>query len=583
MTTTVGGTGGDGRSRRLFNGRFRPGRLWISESEALKEFRRRWQRTILLAGATGLIVGFLVAVFEWFTAQVVLERVFRARLGFQIVAPGVGLLVAAVALRYLARKASPSTSDEYVNYFHDRHRIMPLWPVPGRMTAAIATLAGGGALGFEGPSIYMGSAVGAGLQSRFRHWFGSEESKVLMVAGAAAGVSAIFKAPVTGAVFALEVPYRHDLAARAVLPALIGSAVANVTFVTVGFQDTGPILAVFGDPAFSTVDLAGAALIGLLCGSGARFFARIVEWAKEQARRTRLRRRLPMAAAGLLGLAAASHAVYDRAFTLGPGYSTITWTEQGDLALGLVALLFLMRAAASGLTLFGGGAGGVFVPLAVQGALLGRFVGGVLEQAETSSLFPLVGMAAFLGAGYRTPIAAAVFVAESTGEAGFVIPGLIAAVLAELVMGDVSVTPYQQVRRSGHLERRLRLPITAALQRDVHTVSSHATLAELLGEHFVAANARSIPVVNDGRYLGMVRIEEVENVSRDEYETTEVSEVMLTSLPSAELSWNLRKAIAVMEDEGVSRLAVTDRGRLVGVVTTSEILRLDEILDETDV
>ena len=553
-------------------------RSWLTESEVLFELRRRWQRTVLLAGVTGLATGVGVAFFDYVTEDLLLHEVLDLRLALQMAAPGVGLLLATVALRYLARRASPSTSDEYVNYFHDKHRRLPLWPVPGRMVASVLTLGSGGALGFEGPSIYLGASIGSTIQSRFRDWFTREDAKVLMVAGAAAGVAAIFKAPVTGAVFALEVPYRHDVAARAVLPALVGAATSYVTFVA--FQGTTPLLAVWGEPPFSTVDLAGAALLGLLCGAGARGFAAAMRWAKEAARRTRVRRRLPAAAAGLVGLAGGSYALYESALTLGPGYDTIRWAADPTHGLGLVALLFVMRAAATTLTLVGGGAGGVFVPLAVQGALLGRFVGGALEQTHTP-LFPLVGMAAFLGAGYRTPIAAVVFVAESTGRAGFVIPGLIAAVMAELVMGNDSVTPYQQVRRAGHLERRLRLPVTAALTREVLTVSPRTTLSELVSEHFVAANARSVPVTSAGRYLGMVRVEEVEQVPRDERDVKTVADV-LVSLPPAELSWNLRRTVAVMEEAGTRRLAVVDHGRLVGVVTLAEILRLDEILDEVE-
>lgn len=567
-------------ARPFLRGRFRAGRVRLSESEVLREVRLRWRRTVLLATLTGVLTGAGVHAFDWVTREALLERATGARLAVHMVAPGLGLLATALALRYLARRASPSLADEYVVDFHDRHRSLALWPLGGRMAAGVATVGGGGALGLEGGSIYLGASIGSLIQRRFKDWFARDESKILMVAGAAAGVAAIFKAPLTGAVFAVEVPYRYDLAARAVLPALVGAAASYVTFVS--FQGTDPILAIRGDPAFSVVDLGGAALLGLLCGVGARGFAAMVAWTKEQAKRARLRRRLPAAAAVLAGLAAGAYALYDHALTLGPGYEAVAWAASPTRSLGLVALLFLMRAAATGFTLIGGGAGGVFVPLVVQGALLGRLVGGVFDETGTS-LFLVVGMAAFLGAGYRAPIAAAAFVAESTGHPGYAIPGLIAAVLAELVMGDGSVAPDQQIRRTGHLDRRLRLPITAGLVRDVHTVPPGTSLAALVDEHVVRARARIIPVVNDGRYVGLVSLDDVERVPRDQWVTTSVSDVMMTVLPPAELSWTLRRAITVMEEHGVTRLAVTDHGRFVGVATQREILRLDEILDETDV
>jgi CIC family chloride channel protein len=93
----------------------------------------------------------------------------------------------------------------------------------------------------------------------------------------------------------------------------------------------------------------------------------------------------------------------------------------------------------------GGGVGGLFVPLVVGGALTGRLVGGALHTLDTA-LFTVIGVAAFLGAGYRVPLAAVMFVAETTGQPGVIVPGLLAAVAAELVMGRSSVTTYQLPR-----------------------------------------------------------------------------------------------------------------------------------------
>ena len=89
----------------------------------------------------------------------------------------------------------------------------------------------------------------------------------------------------------------------------------------------------------------------------------------------------------------------------------------------------------------------MFVPLVVQGALLGSAVGVLVDSTDTT-LFPLLGVAAFLGAGYRVPLAAVVFVAETTGRPGFVVPALIAAAASQLVMGRDSVSEYQRDMRT---------------------------------------------------------------------------------------------------------------------------------------
>src|SRR5690606_2201628 len=94
----------------------------------------------------------------------------------------------------------------------------------------------------------------------------------------------------------------------------------------------------------------------------------------------------------------------------------------------------------------GGGVGGLFVPLVVAGALCGRIVGGAVNELDTP-MFVVIGIAAFLGAGYRVPLASVMFVAETTGRASIVVPGLLAAVAAELMMGPSSVTNLQRPTR----------------------------------------------------------------------------------------------------------------------------------------
>jgi CIC family chloride channel protein len=129
--------------------------------------------------------------------------------------------------------------------------------------------------------------------------------------------------------------------------------------------------------------------------------------------------------------------------TIGVGYDTIDWALAADRAVWLLLVVLVLRCVATTATVAGGGVGGLFIPLVVAGALLGRAVGGVVGEFDTS-LFLVIGVAAFLGAGYRVPLAAVVFVAESTGRPGFIVPGLLAAVSAELMMGRASVTVYQR-------------------------------------------------------------------------------------------------------------------------------------------
>jgi CIC family chloride channel protein len=121
----------------------------------------------------------------------------------------------------------------------------------------------------------------------------------------------------------------------------------------------------------------------------------------------------------------------------------LAWATDPDNAIWLLVVMLLVRSAATTVALAGGGVGGLFIPLVVAGALVGQAVGRAFDALNTS-LFTTLGVAAFLGAGYRVPLAAVTFIAETTGRPGFVVPGLLAAVAAELVTGRTSVTAYQR-------------------------------------------------------------------------------------------------------------------------------------------
>ena len=121
-------------------------------------------------------------------------------------------------------------------------------------------------------------------------------------------------------------------------------------------------------------------------------------------------------------------------------------SSKRDIAVWLLIAVFFIRCLASALTTAGSGVGGVFIPLVVGGGLVGRGIAEVIHP-DRAALYTLLGIAAFLGAGYRVPLAAVMFVAETTGKPNFVVPALFAAVAAELVMGDQSITAFQ--RRPG--------------------------------------------------------------------------------------------------------------------------------------
>jgi len=211
-------------------------------------------------------------------------------------------------------------------------------------------------------------------------------------------------------------------------------------------------LAVQGSAPFNLRDLGGAVVLGVLCGVGARAFVTALRWAKHPAEQIHPILLAMAAGAVLAGLAATAFGLTGKGLTLGAGYDTLQWALDPRRSVALVTALLVMRGLATVATVAGGGVGGLFIPLVIEGALLGRAVGGLLGTAATgSTLFPLIGAAAFLGAGYQVPLAGVMFIAESTGRSGFVVPGLIAALVAQLFMGTISASSYQIATRHGML------------------------------------------------------------------------------------------------------------------------------------
>jgi CIC family chloride channel protein len=418
-----------------------------------REFARRSHEVIVLAAITGAVTGFGVALFDWLVVDVFLDHVYELSPWVMAWMPLLGLSLSWLALRYVGRTTDSGSADLYLKAFHRDDEQYHLWQMPGRMLAAVLTPGFGGAMGLEGGSLYLGSWFGNFLQRRFPRFTAGTNRRVLLVAGAAAGVAAIFKAPATGAIFALEVPYKDDIARRMLLPALVSSAAGYLAFVAV--NGTTPLFAAHGSPPpLSFLDLLGALALGVAAGIGARGFAWLVLTGKAFTDKCGPWLRIFAAGIALAVLFAITWALTDQPIAIGVGYRTIDWALAPDRTLWLLAAVFLVRALATAVTVGGSGVGGLFVPLVIAGSLVGRMAVEVVGDANIT-LFVVIGVAAFLGAGYRVPLAAVMFVAEASGRPGFVVPGLLAAVAAVLVSGQSSVTTYQ---RSSDPGRQPTLP-----------------------------------------------------------------------------------------------------------------------------
>ncbi|MEM9611805.1 MAG: chloride channel protein [Actinomycetota bacterium] len=554
----------------------------------LDQFASEAANSKLLAASAGVgvAVGLLVALLEWIVIEVVLHAVLNWPLWIQVFAPLVGLLLAQAMLRVVRGGLSPATSEEYIRQFHARHPSFPIPEVAARLAAGVSTIGLGGAVGLEGPSIYLGGATGSSFYKRLEDQLGRGAAQQLITAGAAAGVAAVFQAPATGVVFAMEAPYRDDVAHRALLPSLVAAAASFLTFAAIPFVHHGSVVDFAFDRSVDSAELLGAVALGIGAGLGGRLFAWFVRKAKILSKHVS-----PWLAAGVGGLilgalALWSAQVFGEPLTLGPGVTALDWLSS-DSSLRLIVALFFFRAVATLVSVGAGGVGGLFIPLAVQGVLLGRVVGEALDRlglgsAEDARLWPILGLAAFLAAGYRTPIAAVMFVAESASGAA-VVPALVAAAVSQLVAGASSVSAAQREERLGGLESRLALPVGSVIETDVLTVPPDASISEFVWFHALGQRQPVVPVVDGSRYLGLCSVHDATRIDRADWDDTKVTEIMDTDAPTGHPWWTLRDAVAALGRSRRDLMAVTDtKDSFVGVVRDDEIVKLGEILVETE-
>lgn len=547
----------------------------------------QFSRIIGASIALGIIVGFGLAVFEWILIDVVLATVYELPLVLQALSPFVGLGITALILKVLGNGCTPSTSDEYIKAFHSRRPNIPIRLVPVRLLSGIATIGFGGALGLEGPAIYAGSAMGLQVKQKLDRWLGQEAARMLLTAGAAAGVSAIFQAPATGVIFALESPYRDDVAHRALLPSLIASATSYITFIVMPFIHAESLLPGGSSLKVGTGEIVGAVLLGVGAGFGGRVYAWNVVRAKKFSKERSPLLRVILGGTILGALALLTNELFDSPLSLGPGVRAVEWIEFDDTTVWLILVLFIVRALATLTTVAAGGTGGLFIPLAVQGILLGHLVEVSLESAGfqiySERIWPILGLAAFLAAGYRTPIAAVMFVAEATGGgSAAVVPALIAAAVSQLVAGNASVSTGQKVERLGHLEHRMTLPIASALNTEILSVPPDATISEFVWIHAVGRREAIVPIVDGLNFIGLCTVDECAKIDRNEWDTVLVEAVAKRDTPIARPSWTIRDAVAAMDQSGWDLLPVVDDNEsFVGLVQASEIVKLESILEET--
>ena len=353
-------------------------------------------------------------------------------------------------MQYLTRDPNQHSTEEVIQSYHEHEGRIDMRDFPAKLLAAVTTVGFGGSAALEGPSIYGGAAIGSWLWTHLRglqrFQLDQRDRRIMLICGAAAGMSAVFRAPLTGIVFALEMPYKDDLAHEALMPSLIASVVSYMTLSA--FLGSKPLFNFSSAGTYTMRDLLWSAVLGLLIGLIAMVFAItfrrlrsfVVKWTAPHWIKLTIGGLLT----GLCGLVFLQ--LYPGTLIpLGPNYEAVGQILTQSHSSSELVIFGLFKLAATAFTLGAGGVSAMFVPLFLTGGAIGIAFAQTVVHDPSLALYAAVGMASFIAAAYKTPLAAVVFVAEATGGHAFIIPALIGSAVAYAISGDASVSGDQKL------------------------------------------------------------------------------------------------------------------------------------------
>jgi H+/Cl- antiporter ClcA/CBS domain-containing protein len=557
-------------------------------------YLRKW---VILGALIGLISGIGAAVF--FTALEIASRVFLGWLAGAVPASptgeggapltdaarpwaiplvvALGGLIAGIIVFRLAPEAEGHGTDAAIAAFHHgARRIRARIPLVKLLASAI-TIGSGGSGGREGPTAQIGAGFGSWLARVLD--LDARDARIAVACGMGAGIGAIFRAPLGGAVLAAEIPYRDDVESEALVPGFVASIVAFSVFGAV--VSYAPIFGRIAGGGFTDArQLVYYALIGLAAGVVGRLyivsFYRTTAWFGRWPVPREIRPAIAGFAVGCIALAVPG--------VLGTGYG---WVQAGldrtslqSLPLWIVLVLPFAKILATALSIGSGGSGGIFGPGMVIGGLLGASAWRLLEPIAPGvptdpSGFVIVAMMALFGSIAHAPLAVMLMVAEMTDSLAMLGPAMLAIGLASLVVGERTIYRSQLRSRAespGH-QFRFALPLMASIPvghalRVPRLVLNVSDPVETARYRLAETSLPGAPVLGRGRALkGSVSLDELAGVDP----TARLGDIPLDG-PVVTVDDGLDDALAQLADAHRSWAPVTANDELVGVISVGDVL-----------
>jgi H+/Cl- antiporter ClcA len=575
--------------------------------EPLRDFTTNW-RVLPISGlalAIGVVAAYvavgLLKLIGFFTNVFFFQRLSTRfvspagnHLGLAVVVvPVIGGILVGLMARFGSDKIRGHGIPEAIEAILLRGaKVEPRLAVLKPVSAAIA-IGSGGPFGAEGPIIMTGGAFGS-LIAQFFH-LTSAERKTLLVAGAAAGMSATFAAPFAAVLLAIEL-LLFEWKPRSFIPVVLASVTAEAA--RVHLLGPGPIFPVpMHTVALRPEILLGCLLAGLLSGVLSAVLTQLVYGVEDGFNRLKKIHWMWWPAIGgvVVGIGGL---IYPGA--LGVGYDVIARLLQGDAPMKMVLGVLIVKSIIWGVSLGSGTSGGVLAPLLMMGGALGA-VDALFLPHQGPGFWPLISMGAMLAGTMRSPLTGVIFSFELTGDYHSILPLLIACVAAHaftVLTLARSILTEKISRRGHHLSREYvvdpmeALAVEDAMQTEITAFPSDTTLAEL--EHTVnrrdsSAGQRVYPVVDTNRHMvGVVTRGDLRsyasNLTRAEAAQLKLADVLSRRPVVAYPDEPLRFVVNRMASTGLTRFPVVSHAiapEILGLIALEDLIKAREFnLDE---
>lgn len=571
---------------------FRSMLLWRERHVSEKAF------VVVLALVVGTLGGFAALLLKWLIHLI--QGMLRSHLVVNegnylfLVYPAVGVLIAMLFVRYVVRDNISHGVTRVLYAISQNKSRLKRHNIFSSLCASSVTIGFGGSVGAEGPIVFSGASIGSTIGSLFR--MGPRVLMILVGCGAAAGIAGIFKAPIAGLLFTLEV-LMIDLTTVSVMPLLIASIAGAVVAYT--FQGYEAEFFFMQSEPFVTSRIPYAALLGVFCGLVSLYFTRAMNMMENMFQRLRnpwLRYAIGvMIMAGLIFLFPPLYGEgYESIIALLSGNTeailngSIFYSERGSvmLIIAFVAALTVTKAFATSATNGAGGVGGTFAPSLFVGCMAGflfaYFINNVFGYDLSVKNFALMGMAGVMAGVMHAPLMGMFLTAELTGGYELFLPLLIVSAISYFtikIFEPYSIYAMRLAQRgellTHHKDKAVLtlLKIDNVIENDFLTVHPEMDLKEMV--KVISRSSRNLfPVVdNNGKLIGVVQLDDIRNIMfrPDLYRRMHVEKFMSTPPALLDLHSSMEQVMKTFDDTGAWNLPVVDKGRYVGFVSKSKI------------